>query len=73
MADKHGDPIDFLAEGYKRAIDEVRGPIAKKRIFGPKTGPVAGKQPAERPLKIDPKVPNRRYRRGLQIIGTFPS
>ena len=35
MADKHGDPIDFLAEGYKRAIDEVRGPIAKKRIFGP--------------------------------------
>ena len=32
--------IDRLREGYKRAIDEIRGPIAKKRIFRPKSGPV---------------------------------
>ena len=42
------------------------GSYSKKRIFGPKSGPVAGKRPAERPLKIDPKVPNRPSRKGLQ-------
>ena len=55
--------IDRLAKGYKRAIDKIRGPIAKnglsgqnpkiltqkKHIFGPKPGPLAGKRPAERP------------------------
>ena len=29
------------------------GSYSKKRIFGPKSGPVAGKRPTERPLKID--------------------
>ena len=29
--------MDHLsAKGYKRAIDKIWGPVAKKRIFGPK-------------------------------------
>ena len=29
--------IDHLAEGYNQAIEEIRGPMAKKRIIGPKS------------------------------------
>ena len=29
--------IDRLAEGYKPTIDIIQGPLAKKRIFGPKS------------------------------------
>ena len=35
--------MDRLAKGYKRAIVEIQCPIAKKRIFGPKSeflGPI---------------------------------
>merc|ERR1712020_701794 len=41
--------IEDIVEGYKRAIDEIRGAIAKKLIFGPKSGPVARKRPTEGP------------------------
>ena len=41
--------IEDIVEGYKGAIDEIRGAIAKKGIFGPKSGPMAGKRPAEQP------------------------
>merc|ERR1712243_459849 len=57
-----------IVEGYKRPIDKIRGPIAKMDFWAKiwPGGRKTARRATERPLKIDPKVPNRRYRRGLQ-------
>merc|ERR1712208_74995 len=55
--------IEDIVGGYKWAIDEIRGPLAKKTDFWAKIRPGGRKtarRAAERPLKIDLKVPNRR-------------
>ena len=71
MTSLHGIAC-FYDVGYKRAIDKIRGPIAKKRIFGPKMAKIRPflailvRNSETKSLKIDPKVPNRPSRKGLQ-------